>query len=498
MANPFLPLDTYIADGEPHVFGDRVYLFGSHDQAGGDTYCMLSYEFWSAPVDNLESWSCKGTSYRADQDPQYGEKLKYMYAPDVVQGNDGRFYLYYCMSGEKGVGGYGQQISVAVCDTPDGNYEYYGCVRNPDGSPMLKFVTFDSALINDNGTIRLYYGTWYPFHERGKLLDPIFHKVESNMFGKSVEEIQSDPDGVMGANHVELADDMLTIQSQPIHVMPSRVKGTSFEKHPFFEGSSIRKLGSTYYFIYSSIKGHELCYATSAYPDRDFTYGGTIVSNGDVGYEGRKDRDRLNATGTNHGSIECIRGKWYVFYHRNTHKSGYSRQACAEPVEILPDGRIPQVEITSQGFCGPLESNRTYPASICCNLYSGKMPHIGNGVSSAKIPHITCEDGQQIVVATNRARIVYEYFHLAAGEYVLILRYKTSGRAKITVLGEHGEIPTLIKPSRTWMEMEIPCRFQSGIQPLILRYHGSKELSIQSICLQRSSSHETEANHADS
>ena len=93
------------------------------------------------------------------------------------------------------------------------------------------------------------------------------------------------------------------------------------------------------------------------------------------------------------------------------------------------------------------------------------MPHIGNGVSSAKIPHITCEDGQQIVVATNRARIVYKYFHLAAGEYVLILRYKTSGRAKITVLGEHGEIPTLIKPSRTWMEMEIPCRFQSGIQP---------------------------------
>ena len=101
MANPFLPLDTYIADGEPHVFGDRVYLFGSHDQAGGDTYCMLSYEFWSAPVDNLESWSCKGTSYRADQDPQYGEKLKYMYAPDVVQGKDDRYYLYYTLPAQR-------------------------------------------------------------------------------------------------------------------------------------------------------------------------------------------------------------------------------------------------------------------------------------------------------------------------------------------------------------------------------------------------------------
>lgn len=156
MANPFLPLNTYIADGEPHVFGNRVYLFGSHDKAGGDTYCMRNYEFWSAPVEDLETWSCKGVSYRADQDPLYGEKLKYMYAPDVVQGNDGRFYLYYCMSGEKGAGGYGRPISVAVCDTPDGHYEYYGFVRNPDGSPMLKYVTFDPAVINDAGVIRLY------------------------------------------------------------------------------------------------------------------------------------------------------------------------------------------------------------------------------------------------------------------------------------------------------------------------------------------------------
>lgn len=30
--NPFLPMDICIADGEVHVFGDRVYLFGSHDK----------------------------------------------------------------------------------------------------------------------------------------------------------------------------------------------------------------------------------------------------------------------------------------------------------------------------------------------------------------------------------------------------------------------------------------------------------------------------------
>ena len=46
VVNPFLPIDTYIADGEPHVFGDRIYLFGSHDKEDRDTFCMLDFEVW--------------------------------------------------------------------------------------------------------------------------------------------------------------------------------------------------------------------------------------------------------------------------------------------------------------------------------------------------------------------------------------------------------------------------------------------------------------------
>lgn len=41
--NPFLPLNEYIPDGEPHVFGDRVYLYGSHDQARSDRFCVQDY-----------------------------------------------------------------------------------------------------------------------------------------------------------------------------------------------------------------------------------------------------------------------------------------------------------------------------------------------------------------------------------------------------------------------------------------------------------------------
>ncbi len=483
--NPYLPLDTYIPDGEPHVFDDRVYLFGSHDKECGDTYCMLDYEFWSAPVDDLNNWSCKGPSYSAKQDPQYSDKLQYMYAPDVVQGNDGRFYLYYCMSGYKGSCGYGPRISVAVCDTPDGKYEYYGFVRNPDGSPMLKYVTFDPAVINDDGAIRLYYGTWYPFHEYSRLLDGVFYQVESRMFGKSVDEIKSYPDGVMGANHVELEDDMLTIRSQPRHILPNRVKGTSFEKHPFFEASSIRKIGSTYYFIYSSLQGHELCYATSQYPDRDFTFRGVIVSNGDVGIDGRKEKDRLNTTGTNHGSIECVNGQWYIFYHRNTNKTAYSRQACAEPITILPDGTIPQVEITSQGPAGkPLEVGKSYPAPICCHLYTKNMPHQGNGIIKQNVPYITCEDGQRIVVAIHNTKITYKYFAFSGAPVVLKLRCRASGNGTLAVRLDGQIAPVAernVAQNSDWTEISIPCAIPEGRHAVTLLWRGKEKLRLETI-----------------
>ena len=56
---------------------------------------------------------------------------------------------------------------------------------------------------------------------------------------------------------------MLTIREAPVFVAPGCEygAGTGFEGHEFFEASSIRKVGDTYYFVYSSILMHELCYA---------------------------------------------------------------------------------------------------------------------------------------------------------------------------------------------------------------------------------------------
>ena len=266
---------------------------------------MLDYTTYSAPVTDLSDWRCEGTIYRADQDPAYPTDRKFMYAPDVVQGNDGRFYLYYCMSGRAGFGGYNGPISVAVSDSPAGPFRYLGFVRYPDGSPMLKYVCFDPGVINDNGTIRIYYGTWSDeqldkdFRNKEDLIQTVMQR-----YHKSRNEVLDTEGSVMGPCTVTVGDDMMTVTSEPRHIIPADVTGTSFAAHPFFEASSIRKIGEKYYFIYSSWQNHELCYATSDYPDRDFVFGGTIVSNGDVGYQGRAEKDRLNMTGTTHGSIE--------------------------------------------------------------------------------------------------------------------------------------------------------------------------------------------------
>ena len=76
--NPYLPLNEYIPDGEPHVFGDRVYIYGSHDKENGNDFCMLDYVTYSAPVTDLKSWRYEGVIYKASKDPLY-PKYKYMY-----------------------------------------------------------------------------------------------------------------------------------------------------------------------------------------------------------------------------------------------------------------------------------------------------------------------------------------------------------------------------------------------------------------------------------
>ena len=50
MANPYLPRWEYIPDGEPRVFGDRIYVYGSHDRKDSIDFCDYKLKVWSAPA----------------------------------------------------------------------------------------------------------------------------------------------------------------------------------------------------------------------------------------------------------------------------------------------------------------------------------------------------------------------------------------------------------------------------------------------------------------
>ena len=95
--NPYLPSWEYIPDGEPYVFGGRVYIYGSHDMYNGHVFCLGDYVCWSAPVDNLGDWHYEGVIYRKTQDPLNSDGRMCLYAPDVTIGPDGRYYLYYVL-----------------------------------------------------------------------------------------------------------------------------------------------------------------------------------------------------------------------------------------------------------------------------------------------------------------------------------------------------------------------------------------------------------------
>lgn len=154
--NPYLPEWEYVPDGEPHVFGDRVYVYGSHDRFGAPMFCVGDYVCWSAPVDDLSDWRREGVIYRRSQDPRNRLGLRLLFAPDVARGPDGRYYLFYAFD-------FMSVIGVAVCDEPAGRYEFYGHVSWPDGTLYGRRrgdgMAFDpGVLVDDDGRVWLYSG----------------------------------------------------------------------------------------------------------------------------------------------------------------------------------------------------------------------------------------------------------------------------------------------------------------------------------------------------
>lgn len=55
------------------MFGDRIYVYGSHDYFNGHAFCM-GYVCYSAPVTNLKAWHYEGVIYGHTDDPKNGDR----------------------------------------------------------------------------------------------------------------------------------------------------------------------------------------------------------------------------------------------------------------------------------------------------------------------------------------------------------------------------------------------------------------------------------------
>lgn len=319
MSNPYLPKWEYIPDGEPRVFGDRVYVYGSHDRVASDRFCDYKLKVWSASIHNLNEWTCHGDAFHTKKDRDHESDTAEwtdheLFAPDVVEHN-GKYYLYAYIVGARGC--------VAVSDRPEGPFHYLSRYEVPDESNQdykERIFIDPGVLVDDDGRVYIYCGYLRSF----------------------MAEINSD-------NMYEIRKD--SYQSDIIPVT---------EPYEFFEACSPRKVGDTYYLIYSPKQGSRLDYATSKKPTGPFVHRGTIVDNG-VDYPG----------GNDHGSICKIKEQWYIFYHRMTNNTIMSRRGCVERIEILEDGSIPQVEMTSLGFEESLNPYQETKAEIACVLKGG-------------------------------------------------------------------------------------------------------------------------------
>ncbi len=320
--NPILPEHIFVPDVEAHVWEDgRIYLYGSFDIKGNSSFCSDVHHVYSS--DDMVHWVDHGVVFSL-ADSTWAQDCGALYAPDCAY-RDGWYYLYYCVPDGR--------CGVAKSQSPTGPFTDVGQIEGVWGIDP-------AVLIDDDGQAYLYWGqiTW--------------------------------------CHAAKLKDNMVEIEPDTI-CTPLTV-----EEHEFHEGSSVKKINGKYYYLFADTHRHgdpdrpdgrpsSLGYAVSDHPMHGFAYGGVIIDN--FGCD--------PGVWNNHGSMEQFHGQWYVFYHRSTHGTEFSRHVCVEPIYFNEDGSISEVKQTTQGAGAPIPASTTMPAHLACEL-SGNVRVAGDAEST--------------------------------------------------------------------------------------------------------------------
>ena len=309
--------DQFTADPTARVFGDRLYLYPSHDifppeGARQDWFCMADYHVFS--TDNLTEWTDHGVIVTQNAVPWVRTDSYAMWAPDCVS-RDGRYYFYFPAAPRDGRG---FAIGVATADSPEGPFM---C----EPKPIEGISGIDPCvLVDDDGSAYIY---WSGMGIRGG-------KLKKNM---------KELDG-------ELQEIKMPRREGMPEMPPMKVGGEEMKGLPdgFKEGPFAFKRGNWYYLTFPWVRGETgegknptetLAYAMSQSPLGPWDFKGIIMA------------EHANHCWTNHHSLVEFRGQWYLFYHRNDYspRDDKRRSTRIERVTFNADGTIREVTPTMRG-----------------------------------------------------------------------------------------------------------------------------------------------------
>ena len=397
--NPILDSKYLIPDAEAHLMPDgRLYIYGSHDSWTGNDYCSDNYRVFSCDDPALENWTDHGESFQnRDGEGQVYWQSGALYAPDAIH-KDGKYYLYFC--------GVLSMEGVAVSDRPEGPF------IDPKPIEIANGDAIDPAIfVDEDGSA---YYLWGQYKLRG----------------------------------AKLKEDMCTIDESTLE----RELLTEME-HGFHEGASLRKRNGKYYIVYcDTSRGKATClsYAMSDHPLGPYKKGGVIIDN--IFCD--------PATWNNHGSIECFKGRWFVFYHRAVDNKNYRRRVCVEPIYFNEDGTINEVEMTTNGASAPIDARKILAASRACHLRS--------------TVHIQCDviDGEvfeKVVGYENqwefRTWAEYKYLDFAEGVHKCHVRMK--GACTVTLRTDRSDAcGSCIIDSDEFKDYTFDVNGLSGVKPI--------------------------------
>jgi len=292
--NPLIR-DQFSADPSARVFGDRVYVYPSHDilATGGrgrvGWFCMEDYHVFSSA--NLTDWTDHGVIVQQNKVPWVKPDSYSMWAPDCVYRN-GKYYFYFPSTPKDTGYARGFTVGVAIADKPEGPFV-------PQPAPILHVRGIDpNVFIDKDGQAYLYWS-------------------QGNIYGAKLKE-----------NMVELA-------SEPVVLGELPNKGLK-------EGPYLFERNGTYYLTYPHVENkiERLEYAIGNNPLGPFKVTGVIMDESPTG------------CWTNHHSIIRFKDQWYLFYHHNDYSPAFdkARSIRADSLFFNPDGAIQKVTPTYRGI----------------------------------------------------------------------------------------------------------------------------------------------------